>query len=353
MHDLEVLENTKILVIDDEIVNLMILEELLGEEEPCYHVDYESCPRQAIELYKLNTYHLVLLDISMPDIDGFGVLAAFKEINLELMPPVLVLTSLNNRDTKLQALRKGAKDFLTKPFDHDEVLYRVRNLIELHQSKLALNDANSHLEAKVMQRTRELELAKIEVVQRLATAADYRDTETSAHTLRVGLVSEFIGLSLGLDADYCTILRQAAPMHDIGKLGIPDSILLKNGKLTDEEMTIMREHVLIGANILKGSPSKVLNETCIITEHHHERWDGLGYPKGLKGEDIPLSARIVILADIFDALSNARPYKAAWSYEKILAYFSEENGKIFDPQIMAVFLDNWNEICLLKEKYND
>jgi len=346
------IKQANILVIDDEMLNLIILEELF-EDKGFHNVTYESSPKKAIQLYQKHVYHLVLLDISMPDIDGFGVLAAFNDIALSLPPPVLILTSLNNKDTKLRGLREGAKDFLTKPFDHDEVLCRAENLIELHLSKHALNDSNQLLEQKVMERTHELEAAKIEIVNRLAAAADYRDTETSAHTVRVGLFSEYIAQTLGLEPKYCDILRQAAPMHDIGKIGIPDSILLKPGKLTTAEREIMQQHPLIGADLLKDSSSAVLKEAHIISHYHHERWDGNGYPCGLKGDAIPLSARIVILADIFDALTNHRPYKTPWPLDKVFDYLSAESGKIFDPTLLALFLEHWNDICAIKTSIHD
>lgn len=345
-------QQAKILVIDDEIINLSILEELL-EGAGYQFVDCEASPRKAITLYQNNDYDLVMLDLNMPDIDGFGVLAAFNEIALALPPPVLILTSLSDRENKLRGLREGARDYLIKPFDHDEALYRAANLIELHQGKKSLIDMNKELENKVIQRTKDLEAAKVDIVKRLAMAADYRDTETSEHTLRVGLITQLLGEKMGLGDNYCNVLLEAAPMHDIGKIGIPDRILLKPGRLSDEEMTIMRSHAVIGANMLADSPSEILTEAKIIAESHHERWDGSGYPYGLRETNIPLSGRLVIVADVFDALTTRRPYKEPWTMAATLDYLRQESGKMFDPDIIKIFLENSDEIHKIKEKFND
>ncbi len=342
----------KILIVDDEPVNLAILMELL-EADGYRFIYIEDSPRRAIDLYQHNEYDLVLLDINMPELTGFDVMDAFVKINKSLPPPVIILTALTDRETKLRALRGEAKDFLTKPFDHEEVLCRVANLIDLHLSQKEFILLNEELEQRVIRRTKALDAAKVDVVNRLAMAADYRDTETSEHTMRVGAISHLLAQAKGFDEDYCEIMLKAAPMHDIGKIGIPDSILLKPGKLTDEEMTIMKTHTLIGEAMLDESPSEILKMAKVIAVTHHERWDGKGYPNGLSGTDIPVEGRIVILADIFDALTSTRPYKESWSIDAATAFIKEHSGQIFDPELVQLYLENINDIIKVKETFQD
>lgn len=341
-----------ILIVDDEAVNLAILMELL-EFDGYHSIDIEESPRRAIELYQQNEYDLILLDINMPELTGFDVMDAFVKIAKPLPPPVVILTALTDRETKLRALKGGAKDFLTKPFDHEEVLCRVSNLIDLHLSQKELLVLNEELELRVIRRTKDLEAAKVEVVNRLAIAADYRDTETSEHTMRVGAISHLLAQAKGFDEEYCNTMHKAAPMHDIGKIGIPDRILLKPGKLNDEEMEIMKTHTVIGETMLDGSPSETLKMAKVIAITHHERWDGKGYPNGLNGTDIPIEGRIVILADIFDALTSVRPYKESWSIEATTAYIKENSGQIFDPELVELFLENINAMIKVKETFQD
>jgi len=330
---------TKILIIDDEPINLDVLKELLDCEGyssiTCHHN-----PLDAIQSYKCEEYDLVILDLNMPIMSGFDVMDAFKDIQSRLPPPILVLTALGDKATKIQALTQGANDFLTKPFDHEETISRVNNLIHLHIAKKELKKTNDILEEKVQKRTQQLQEATMDAIYRLGLVADYRDTETSEHTKRVGTVSQKLGELLGLDKEYCTKLLHAAPMHDIGKIGIPDSILLKPGKLTPDEWKYMKRHTIIGEHILQDSPSDILELAREIALSHHEKWDGTGYPSQLKGEEIPLSGRIVIIADVFDALSSDRPYKKAWPKEKILGYMLEQKAIMFDPKVLDVFLHN-------------
>lgn len=344
--------DANILIVDDEAINLAILIELL-EFDGYKSVDIEESPRRAVELYQKKDYDLVLLDINMPDLNGFEVMKLFDKIDLALPPPVIILTALTDRDTKLRALKSGARDFLTKPFDHEEVLCRVTNLVDLHLSQKELISLNTELEHRVFQRTKDLDAAKVDIVNRLAIAADYRDTETSEHTLRVGAISSLLAKAKGYNEDYCHVLRKAAPMHDIGKIGIPDTILLKPGKLTDQEMEIMKTHTIIGEKMLSGSPSEILKMAQVIAITHHERWDGQGYPKGLAGLDIPIEGRIVILADIFDALTSERPYKQAWALDETIEFIKQQNGQIFDPEMVDLFLQNLTEINRVKEDYCD
>src|SRR4051794_23791980 len=256
---------------------------------------------------------LVLLDLQMPAPDGYEIMRRLESrIRGPERLPVLVLTADISPEAKRRALSLGARDFLTKPFDPDEVRMRVDNVLELRQAHRQLRDQNFSLEHRVFARTMELERARSETLERLSLAAEFRDDDTKQHAARVGRTVALIGERLGLHAEEVNRLRCAAPLHDIGKIGIPDSILLKSSQLADNEYELMKTHTLIGAEIVSGSTSDVLETSAIIARSHHEHWNGAGYPHGISGEEIPLAGRLSAVADVFDALTHARPYKAAW-----------------------------------------
>jgi putative two-component system response regulator len=245
--------------------------------------------------------------------------------------PILVLTADITTAAKHRALKEGARDFLTKPLDEIEVLLRIKNLLENRFHHILL-------EKRVQERTQDLEKSQMEVLQRLALAAEYRDDDTRLHTRRVGQIARHIALALGWSAEQADLIFRASPLHDVGKIGIADAILLKPGKLTEEESTVMKQHTLIGGKILSESDSSWLQLAEEIALTHHERWDGTGYPAGLAGEDIPLVGRIVAVADVFDALTHERPYKHAWSTEEALAEIKKQSGRQFDPHVVEAFL---------------
>jgi putative two-component system response regulator len=251
--------------------------------------------------------------------------------------PVLVLTADATDSTKRRALAAGARDFLTKPLDRIELLLRVRNLLQVKQLQDRLRQHNARLEYEVAERTRDLDHARLEMLQRLALAAEYRDDQTQEHAWRIGRICALLGLGLGIPDTEIELVARAAPLHDLGKIGIPDAILLKPGRLTDYEFSIIKTHTTIGAEILAGSRSPVLRLAERISLMHHERWDGRGYPAGVHGADIPLVARIVSVADVFDALTHERPYKGAWPVADAVGEIIVQAGRQFDPAVVEVF----------------
>jgi len=325
-----ILKNARILIVDDELANVRLLEIVL-QGAGFTNLQSTTDARQALPLYLTMQPDLLLLDLHMPHLNGFEVM---KQLSSRVADssflPILVLTADSTPATKRQALADGAKDFLTKPLDTTEVLLRINNLLHTRFQ-------NVLLEEKVGERTRELEEAQTETLQRLALAAEYRDDDTGMHTRRVGHVAAILAAGLNLPPERVALIQQAAPLHDVGKIGISDSILLKPGKLTSEEFATMKNHTTIGAGILSGSRSPLLQLAEEIALAHHEKWDGSGY-MGLAGDKIPLAGRIVAVADVFDALTHERPYKKAWPVEEAVAEIQAQSGRHFDPAIIEVFL---------------
>ena len=275
----------------------------------------------------------------MPHLDGFGVLEKLgPRLNGGGYFPVLMLTGDATPEAKRGALSLGAKDFVAKPFDASEVLLRIRNLLETRFLYRALEKDNGVLETLVKARTRELDDSQIEIVERLARAAEIRDDNTGRHTQRVARQSALIAEALGAEDRFVELIRRAAPLHDVGKIGIPDSILLKAGKLTDSEMEVVRSHTVVGARLLSGGNSDLVKMAQRIALSHHERWNGRGYPQGLRGEAIPLEARVVGLADVLDALTHRRPYRSASTIEEALDEVRKERGQHFDPALVDALI---------------
>jgi putative two-component system response regulator len=330
-------KHARILVVDDQPANIALLERLLQVSDYT-NVVSTTDSSQVVPMCAEAEPDIVLLDLQMPPPDGFEImsmLAPWTHGSARL--PILVLTADGNLETKRRALSAGASDFLNKPFDLSEVALRVRNLLITRLLQRQLRDQNRLLEQRVRARTRDLEEARHEIIDRLAVAAEYRDDTTGEHTQRVGRVSALLASELDLPAETVELIRRAAPLHDVGKLGISDAILLKQGVLTPVEFEVMKLHVSVGAEILGRSRSRLLQLSEEIALTHHERWDGSGYPAGLKGEAIPMSGRIVAVADVFDALINKRPYKDAWPPDQALAEIRKQSGLHFDPQIVEAF----------------
>lgn len=328
----------RILVVDDEAPNVLLLEKIL-KHAGYTRVTSTRDPRDVAALLTSFAPDIILLDLHMPHLDGYSVL---EQVRASLPPgtflPIIVLTADVTMQARERALSSGASDFLTKPFDPLEVLLRIKNLLETRSLYLQLREQNSQLELKVLDRTRDLEQATYEIVHRLARAAEFRDDETGKHTVRVGDIAARLGQVLGIPVHEVDILRRAAPLHDVGKIGISDLILLKPGKLTAQEFDTMKTHVSIGAHILSGSQFPLLQMAEQIARFHHERWDGTGYLVGTSAAAIPLPARIVAVVDVFDALTHERPYKKAWPIDQALEEIRRSSGTHFDPAVVEAFL---------------
>ncbi len=295
-----------------------------------------STPGDALELERaleVEEPDLVVLDLQLPDGDGFAVLERVVRSGV----PVLVLTADDSPTTRRRALGLGARDFVTKPLDNVEVLLRVGNLLQTRRLQRALEDRNQDLQRWVRARTADLEEARRETLERLAMAAEYRDDDTHQHTKRVGRTAAVLAKQLGLSAETVEHLRYAAPLHDVGKIGIPDAVWLKPGSLTEHERKMLEQHTEIGARILSGSRSPILRLAEQIARTHHERWDGTGYPHGLAGDAIPLAGRITAVADVFDVLAHPRPHKKAWPLEQAVEEIVNQAGRQFDPEVVAAF----------------
>ncbi len=346
------LRQAKILVVDDEPVNVALLERLL-RNDGYRHITTTTDAREVLPLYREQRHDIVLLDIRMPHKDGFQVMAELRELDGEDYVPLLVLTAQIDAETRIRALEEGARDFLDKPFDRWEVLTRIRNMLEVRLLHKRVKEQNRELERRVLERTRELNETRLEIIRRLGRAAEYRDNETGNHIIRMSQMAQHLARAAGLPEERCELILHAAPMHDIGKIGIPDHILLKPGKLDAEEWEIMKRHVQIGAEILSGHDSELMRLARTIALTHHERWDGKGYPRGLAGEEIPIEGRIVAIADVFDALTSERPYKRAWSAEEAVAEICRGAGNHFDPRLVAHFETILPEVLAIRERYSD
>jgi putative nucleotidyltransferase with HDIG domain len=328
--------NARILIVDDEQAYVDLLQRFL-QSIGYRNVRTTTSPFEVAQLVIDFDPDLILLDLRMRGMDGIAVMQQLEPYTSRFYLPILVLTGDITEEAKRASLSSGARDFLNKPFDLTEVRLRIENLLETRFLHLELQEQNALLEQRVKERTRELEDTRREVLERLSIVADYRDDATGRHTRRVSSLSGALADRLGMGAGEAEILRLASTLHDIGKIGIPDDILLKPGPLTRDEFTLMKTHTTIGAKMLAGSRSHLLQIAATIALSHHERWDGNGYPRGLHGEEIPLSARIVGLADFVDALASDRPYRSAWSFDQVRAEVEKQTGAHFDPTVVSAY----------------
>ncbi|MBY0494990.1 MAG: response regulator [Cyanobacteria bacterium] len=322
-----------IVIVDDEDTNVRMLARML-ERGGFLSVTGITDPRELPRMLVASPPDLVITDLHMPEVDGFGVLDTLTPLINQERLPVLVVTGDSSRDARQQALTRGAKDFVTKPFDMVEVLLRVRNLLESRVLFQDLRKQNRTLLESATGQSRELESTRIEMIERLALAAEYRDEETSEHNQRVGLLSSRLAEAIGWTTEDAGLLRRAAALHDIGKIGIPDALLRKPGALTESEVRVMRTHTSIGARILGGSQVPLLQLAETVAKSHHERWDGTGYPRMLKGTEIPVAGRIVAVADAFDAITNDRPYRPARPVSVAIQVLREQYDRHYEGRLI-------------------
>ncbi|GAB2180393.1 two-component system response regulator [Denitratisoma sp. agr-D3] len=342
----------RILVVDDNPANVELLLTIL-DEAGYDQVDGLTDPREVLPKHLERRYDLILLDIRMPHLDGIQVLELLSPHIRADYVPVIVLTAQNDQETRQKALHAGARDFLTKPFQHWEILLRIRNTLESRAFYVMEKQRAARLHQEVLDATAEIRETQMELLSRLGQAAEFRDTETGAHVVRMSRYCMILAKKLGLSDEAAQMLLAISPMHDVGKVGIPDSILLKPGKLTPEEFEQMKNHSWIGYTLLDGHSSELLTQAKTVALTHHEKWDGSGYPRGLKGEEIPLAGRICAVADVFDALTSRRPYKEAWPVEQAVDYLRTHAGSHFDPQVVQAFIDSLDDILLVRASHPD
>jgi putative two-component system response regulator len=333
----------KVVIVDDVQMNVTLLKHLVLKLPESEAICFTN-PLLALDWCLANDPDLIVVDYMMPELSGTELVQRFRMRYPDT--PILMVTANHETELRHQALETGVTDFLNKPINNTEFLARAKNM-------LALNRSHKHLANEVRKATSKLIEQERETIFCLAKAAEYRDPETGAHILRMAHYSKHIAQHLGLSADQQDLLLQAAPMHDIGKVGTPDMILLKPGRLTPEEFEIMKQHAVIGFEVLNANSSPLLKVAAEIAHTHHEKFDGTGYPRGLKGDAIPLFGRIVAVADVFDALTSERPYKKAWRIEEASKWLKEGAGAHFDPACIQAFFSDFDDVLRIKHQFTD
>lgn len=341
-----------VLIIDDSDINLTLIKALVLKLGECAPVLFDN-PLRALDWCREHVPDLVIVDYMMPDMDGLKFISAFRALHGRNEIPVLMVTANDQKEVRYEALLGGANDFLTKPIDRVEFSARTRNMLSLRTGQKFLADRAAHLDALVSEQTQEIRNREQELIFRMSRAAEFRDPETGAHIQRMAYYSQIIAKGLGLDEKVQKLILEAAPMHDVGKIGIPDYILLKPGKLTFEEFEVMKGHAKLGHELLKGSGSETLRAGAEIAISHHEKYDGSGYPFGLVGTKIPLFGRIVAVADVFDALTSERPYKKAWPLADARKFLEDGRGAHFDPMCVESFLAGWDDVLEIRQRFQD
>ncbi len=328
-----------VLVVDDDADIRALLKKTM--EQDGYSVSTADHGRDAVTAAAALHPDVVLLDALMPEMDGFQVAEALKSDDATRNAPIIMVTALNDHESRLRALKVGVQEFLTKPIDRNEVSLRVRNMLMLKEYSNFLADQNRILEQRVEERSREVLESYRETIETLTRAASYKDEETGAHVRRISFYTEELAIALGMNVAFCETIHYASPMHDVGKIAIPDAILLKGGPLNAQEWTTMKSHTTVGAQLIGAGKSPYLQMGAEIALHHHERWDGSGYPAGLKGQRIPFSARIMNICDQYDALRSVRSYKKALSHETAVEIITIGDGRTmpshFDPDVLEAF----------------
>jgi response regulator RpfG family c-di-GMP phosphodiesterase len=342
----------EVVIVDDNPVNLTVMEHLVSRVEGATPRSFRISER-GLQYCREHDPDLVIVDYQMPDIDGIQFIERMRAMPGREEVPLLMVTANADRELRRRALEIGATDFLQKPVDRAEFTTRVRNMLRLRAATRRLTDRAIELEQAVAKATRAIVQTERDTLLCLARAAEFRDPETGAHVLRMAEFSRTIAAAMGKDLEYQTLIVKAAPLHDVGKLGTPDQILLKPARLTPAEMEIMKQHTVIGWQILREHRSPVLQMGATIAWTHHEKWDGSGYPRGLKGAEIPLEGRIVAVADVLDALTSVRPYKQAWEPEEARAFIEKGSDRHFDPECVAALNSVWNELMRVREELVD
>ncbi|MFH0918835.1 MAG: HD domain-containing phosphohydrolase [Fibrobacterota bacterium] len=351
-------EKPLILIVDDQQQNVELLEAHLVPQG--FDIIKAANGEEALEKLNGSKIDLILLDVQMPGMDGFEVTRRIRKDMAYRLLPIILVTALRETEERVKGIEAGCDDFISKPFDKMELLARVRSLLKVK----AYNDLMTHfrkeLESEVTKRTGELKqaverikAASLDTIYRLSMASEYKDKDTGAHIQRMSRYSAAIARRMGLAESMVEAILYAAPMHDLGKLGIPDQILVKPDKLAPIEWEIMKQHTVIGAKILNGSDAEFIRLGETLARYHHEKWDGSGYPNSLKGIEIPIACRIAAIADVFDALTSKRPYKEPFSVEKALAIIMEGRGSHFDPDVVDAFFAIQDEILTIKKLYDD
>lgn len=344
--------NYKVLIVDDAEINLILFEALLKRMDNCESVKFSNA-LAGLASAQTEDYDLIIVDYMMPELNGMDFITRYRQTPGREDIPVLMITANDQKQVRYRALDAGATDFLTKPVDKIEFMARVNNMLHLGASRKVLADRAAWLAEEVRKATYQIKERERETVICLSKAAEYRDEDTGLHVVRMAHYSELIAKGLGMPREMCELLLEAAPMHDIGKVGISDNIMLKPGRLTPEEFEIMKLHAVYGYDILKGSSSRVLQTGAAIALGHHEKFDGSGYPNGLKAEAIPIFSRIVAVADVFDALTSERPYKKAWSLERASEHIKASAGTHFDPRCVATFFSQWERVKEIQQHFQD
>lgn len=329
-----------VLIVDDQPSARTMLRHVVEAIGPGVHTADFGNPVEALRWSDAHATDLVLLDYRMPDMDGLEFARRFRRSLARRDVPIVLISVVGDEPVRQAALEAGVIDFLVKPVRPRELRTRCKNLLQLRQQGESVKERARSLEERVLEGLREVESRERETLYRLARAIEYRDSGTGLHLLRMSHYAEVLAEALGMSEDDVSTLTSAAPLHDIGKIGIPDAVLLKRASLSDDEFGVMRRHPLIGYDILRDSQSRFVQMGALIALRHHERWDGSGYPDGLKGEDIPLPARIVAVADVFDALTSERPYKRAWTPDEAFDYMKAHRGTLFDPSVVDALFAN-------------
>jgi two-component system response regulator RpfG len=346
-------QRNTVLIIDDLFSSRLLLAEIVRQIDGKLNLELFETPARALEFARNNRVDMILTDYKLPEFDGIELVRRLRSLSHCVDVPIVVITVVDDRRIRYEALEAGATDFLTKPLDEHETRARCANLLELRRHKIVLSDQARVLQYQVDKSVAEIHERELETLSKLAKAGEYRDESTGNHLTRMARYSALVGHNLGLGAETIHVLEIAAPMHDIGKIGIPDAILRKEGPLTPPEIELMRTHPRIGYDILKGSPSKYLSMGAIIALGHHEKYDGTGYPNGMHGEDIPVVARVVAVADVFDALVSERPYKRAWSITEAIDYLKVQRGKHFDRLCVDAFLSDVSKVETIVAEFAD